>query len=755
MLLAIVGCQDVSLEGKLCDSTGSCLDGFVCDPATNRCVRPGDVTDMQAWLANAYAFGPTELRLRFSEAMSTDALNMDNYCLEAHDGDPSACTPLANLSLTSVAVVDEKTFALHLSAALEDISYTIKVGAVHDLGGNAIGDPDYADFAGVENLRVIAAYSDSVKSIQVVFSKALQTGPDTANSADCSTAAECALRYRVTGPTDLGPITEALVSDQNRIRLTHADAQSGGTYMLTTANGIDGDGFDDLAWGAIFSADGLPLGASPADRAGFVGAGANPGDLSDGPVMVDPFSDGTGFSYIFGHRGRVTLGPSADGRGALRLWPDGSEPELMEFRFASDVNPVGTISSNQSDPPFHSIGAPGCTPNSPDCGPDNEDGSGLFSSGLSGSTEWLLIGGSKNNGHLDYIYLTSDSDRVLDLRYVDLSGSTGPATRSFSRLHVSDQRAYLGFPDSGGKRPYFVAILAWPSLADVGLDPLQNGDDGDPCDPVVHGACYLDANHMPYIGSNGDPRNNHWVLGIDFLADFNGRLYLGNNGGLVRATTSDPLDYSNHPDHWVATVPTAPEYALYDSIATTKSSDLEPADRAWPSMAIFHGRVYLARNVAWAAGEGGAQLWRCDPTIQDGPPPASASDCDPDDWSLIAPNTEGLPALSQFNDPDNTAISLLTVNGGYLYVGFDNPVDGIGLYRTNVADPLKVDDFEGLAACSAQEIDCPGLGGHGFGDPTENLRFIDDLSIDFEDHSYLYVLVSGPSGRLRVYRTRD
>ncbi|MBN2496719.1 MAG: hypothetical protein JXR96_19165 [Deltaproteobacteria bacterium] len=39
----LVGCPDYAmLDGKACDELGRCLDGYVCDPDSSRCVRPGD-----------------------------------------------------------------------------------------------------------------------------------------------------------------------------------------------------------------------------------------------------------------------------------------------------------------------------------------------------------------------------------------------------------------------------------------------------------------------------------------------------------------------------------------------------------------------------------------------------------------------------------------------------------------------------------------------------------------------------------------
>jgi len=38
-----VSCSSDFLWGKECDDNGRCLDGYVCDPATNRCVRPWEI----------------------------------------------------------------------------------------------------------------------------------------------------------------------------------------------------------------------------------------------------------------------------------------------------------------------------------------------------------------------------------------------------------------------------------------------------------------------------------------------------------------------------------------------------------------------------------------------------------------------------------------------------------------------------------------------------------------------------------------
>jgi hypothetical protein len=46
VLLCASACTDSSmLAGKLCDESGRCLSGYVCDPSTNRCVKEGTLPD--------------------------------------------------------------------------------------------------------------------------------------------------------------------------------------------------------------------------------------------------------------------------------------------------------------------------------------------------------------------------------------------------------------------------------------------------------------------------------------------------------------------------------------------------------------------------------------------------------------------------------------------------------------------------------------------------------------------------------------
>jgi hypothetical protein len=234
---------------------------------------------------------------------------------------------------------------------------------------------------------------------------------------------------------------------------------------------------------------------------------------------------------------------------------------------------------------------------------------------------------------------------------------------------------------------------------------------------------------------------------IDSIADFNDRLYVANNGGIARSTTNQPLDYSQNPGHWTAATPSVAGYTAKTSITTDKTADLEPADKAVPAMASFGGRLYSARNTST-----GPQLWACTPDIVAGPAPATATDCDPGDWQLIAPNTAGDTLLTQFNNPSNTHITLLQASSSHLYVGFDNPVDGIVLFRTFNPTASAAADFEGEGGCPADQhpSGCAGLNGNGFGDGT-NTRIFSSALIGVGGKDYLYIIVGNGTDPVKLY----
>ncbi len=519
-----------------------------------------------------------------------------------------------------------------------------------------------------------------------------------------------------------------------------------GTECNTCQEATDGC-FDSL--GAVCTDDGLFCnGPEQCNGAGACVFSGDPcadqicdeaGDsCADYLVTGDPVGDLSSFSFVFSYLGRIWVGPRTDGAGAVHMQPDGSSATPASFSFFKDTS--GNSHRNNSPDPYPSIGTTGCANNTPACGPDNEDGRGIFCSGTIGADEWLVVAGGRSGGDLDYVYMTRDSDDLLDFSYVDLDDSLGGNTKGISSMHVFSDRLFLGFPDTGGSRPYLVSVNRTPTAP--GLDAVDNG--GDPCDPLFHDACDLDAKDFPDVGGSAG------MSMIDTITDFNDRLYVANNGGVVRSTTNQPLDYNSNPGHWTAVTPSAAGYSARVSVTTSKTADLEPADKAVPAMASFGGRLFLARNT-----DSGPQLWACTPDIESGPAPSTANDCDPGDWQPLALNTAGDTFLTQFNNPNNMDIALIEVSGAWLYVGFDNPTDGVVLFRTANPSASNASDFEGESGCPADQhpAGCAGLHGNGFGD-VNNARIFSSTLMSVDGTDYLYVIVGNGADPVRLYTFR-
>ena len=408
--------------------------------------------------------------------------------------------------------------------------------------------------------------------------------------------------------------------------------------------------------------------------------------------------------------------------------PDGTGAANISFSFPRDST-MGAVSLNTSAAPFPSIGTEGCAVNTPACGPNNENARGLFFSGTIFGVEFLGIGGAHATGKLQYLYLSDDTDATIDFRFLDIWAGSGGSTKGVSAAHTLGDRLYFGMQDTGGNKPYFFALVSTvqaPGLnAVVGLQPTAGTHVLD-----------LQGDELPDLGQKMG--NSAPVVLIDSITDFNARIYVANNGGMVRATTNLPLSPAFAPGHWVKASPTRVEFTAKASVTTPKTASLLPSDRAFPAMVSFKGRLYAARNTTT-----GPQLWGCDPQ--------GDLACDPADWILIAANGQGDTQLTQLNDAANTTIGLLAATANTLFIGFNN-ASGVQIFKTTAATPTLRSDFTGQLGCVAGVAGCNGLGGKGLGAPATNTRILDAKAMTFNAQSWLYVVAGNATAPVQVFR---
>lgn len=539
--------------------------------------------------------------------------------------------------------------------------------------------------------------------------------------------------FRVSGSVVVTPGRAVLLDVTPDTATTYVP---GGPSLAFSASGRDADGnvtgdLGTLSWsiasGALSSLNAQSGLLTPTSEGlGRVRATSSYGLFDDSgsieiagavaPLGVDPLGDGSSFAQVVAFDGQVFLGPSAEGGHVARSSGDGSPFETAPLSFESMDG-----LDNDASPPFASIGFSGCNSNTLECGPDNENGRGEFGAGTLAGSEWLALSGARSSGDLEFVYLAPAGVYPPEFRPVDIKDALGPQTRGTSAMHFFGDRLYLGFPDTGGSRPYFVTLVSAPPSG--GLDASEGSD-------VIN----LEGRDMPDL-----VLPNHAM--IDVIADFANRLYLANAGGWMRSTVERPRPYDNFPEDWAITTPSASAYSARTSVTTTKTADLLPSDRAVPAMAEFAGWFYAARNTT-----SGPQLWGCNPAVSGG------ADCEPGDWRLCAVNTSGDLQLSQFNDADNAFVSLLAATDTALYVGFDNATDGVVAFRSTVPGACLASDFEGDLGCSAADAPgaCSGVGGNGLGQGLT--QFFSARSAPLGADVALFVTAGNGSGPVHAYR---
>lgn len=690
-----------------------------------------------------------------------------------------------------------------------DKQYTLVVNKpnVHDLAAspNAMGCPNSGNFIGQEKLKVVSVQCVNRYSFIVTFSKPFKTGVNAVGSAECNNTTECNKRYKTTGVSSLGDIQSAFKldgtvcnnapADNTKVCVTHDSnpiyLQKGGVYTVIGANNLDGDNFNNAGiFGIRDAADVEYLQSSPKDRASFNGCYATPDYLSDGPIINDPFGDGSTFGYLADFNSQVYIGPNMKGNSAARFGYTGSNPQTLGFSFAIDNNPSGGGTKlNTHSGPFYSIGHSGCTPNVNTidiaCGPDNENGRGIFSTGTLGGTKYLFLAGARTtddgsgNYHFDYIYYTSDTSTTLNFKYIDMGTITGTVTAGTSALVTFNDRLYGGFgkiSTGTSNVPDFGRINFAPTTGE-GTECTA----GNNCDATDgSGGRRIRIERMPHFGGNNGTNNQNYarIVGVDSLFVFNNRLYAANggypqvnrDGGIIRSNNAlpAPCSASNTCPDWTEIAPrsnplwyNSPTNNRF-SLELSKFYDLIPADRAFPQFAEFNGRLYVTRNVCITTNgtltgvatsvsttpgcldgtdtNRRAQLWKCDPT-NGGADTTNPTTCESNEWSLVANNGSG---FTDFGTSTNRIMTMAVTNGDRLYIGFDNST-GARIYRTKtgVTNPTSESDFE-------------QVGTAGFDGDTTNIKQIfSAISVNSSGDYYLYISAGNNGIPVKAYRHKN
>lgn len=747
----------------------------------------------RAMLADSALLDPTAYRLSESNLSCTDNAS---YSTAAASADASV------VSITPDAA-DGSVVELELSAGLNSgRRYYLAADRTRlrdqSPAGNLLGCPNAVALELDAAPQLVAAecvLSDSTASEVVLrFSAAMlfaDPGPHPAGSVSCADTTECARRFQITGPADAGAIRSVTPlngtncggrpADASGLQfcLEHTLTQNSGLYTLLAANARDGDGFDNLGCGdgvcaVRNSANTSGPDFAPGDRVNFLGCGAADGT----PLSIDPYGDGTSFSQLVIFAGRIFAGPGGRGDSLLHFRPDGSDPSLASFRFARDTTGV-LVHANAGN--HQSIGFSGCVAGDPDparnCGPHGENARGLLASArLAGEDLLWLSGARPTAGNNDYLYFAREVASELQWNYMDLSatfnGTTpGPneANRGVESIASLNDRLYVVMPGDHVNRPYVLRLNTSSQEAIDGVDAewlyvnLAPGIGQNSLNPAAHpqpaygdrlGATLGVFRDRLYLASTGSVNQAG-----SYTSCLPGQAYPAceNDGGIIRSENNNPAPCTGPGvcADWADTTPSSVAYRRNFSLVMEQTFDLNPYQRPYPGFVEFEQQLYLARNACAqnqidftcreslcnddvACTNPVPQLWKCTPELSGDP-----DECDNADWGIVA-GSGANSDQTNLGDANNRQISLLIAHAGALYLGFDNPVSGVELWRTRggITDPATAVDFE-------------QVGADGLGDPAARTRFFSSASVSEAALRYLYIAAGNTGAAVQLFVQQD
>jgi hypothetical protein len=164
---------------------------------------------------------------------------------------------------------------------------------------------------------------------------------------------------------------------------------------------------------------------------------------------------------------------------------------------------------------------------------------------------------------------------------------------------------------------------------------------------------------------------------------------------------------------------------------------VRPGQKAIPLIVEFKGMLYLARNLDLSSPNGtnnGGKLYKCSSACQT-----------TGNWSEVFDIRDAGFVNGSKGGNNNLAISLLQVNGNYLYLGFDNATDGAGIFRSN----LDVTDITAPSNFSIQG------GDYGLGEAAPKKYIFSSASALKQGVNYVYITVGNTANSVRVMTQRD
>lgn len=620
-------------------------------------------------------------------------------------------------------------------------NYRVTVATtVTDLAGNQMGSPNYLTFVGLEPIKVIAAQALSSNTVRITFSKPPLTGNNVTFSAECNTTYECGLRYKITPTIGDDTITSAVVGSGTAnytVTLTHNGTQSGLAYTVIVANATDGDNFNNGSVCIEDLAGSSCVQSAPNDRATFIGTGTVCSTLSCGTFFDDPFVDGTTFSFAFKYDNKIYLGTNDKNDAAFRFDPVGTNAILTTFKFINNAALSLTCSSSiRFGYIISGITGGTCGTNG---GANGEVGAVGFTSVEltigSNNYEILAVGALKEA--IDRVYYTQDKDTVLDMRNFGTTGGNGINTASTQLIYGINNYIFTGVAsDHGTNAPVFNRAPVTDPGGVVTVGTVVN----------------LNGSNIPKLGKqNGNPYNSGGnTVGIDFIYRNGSSTYMANNGGLIYIATSNmgtmaPSNNSQWNSFATDSTPSTisgTSLRMPDKNATNGGGlgKVRPGEKAYPYMLLYNGRLYLARNVG-TVSDGRVplrgELWKCTPN--------GSGQCAPGDWSRIITGSEtDLPGNAK-------AISMLISNGnGNLYIGFDDPVNGLVVYKNTSNNVAATSGTLASAGWTQQ-----GVAGLGSGS-----KYIINSASLYDNataKNYLYIVIGNGLGTtpIKVVRQVD